>query len=183
MAGGVTIPTQQRPTDRTQKGTGRRPRPRRPRYGGHRAPAASSSKDSAAKLQSFLDRIKNPLWQCLRIDDVEPINEPGFFVVLKLCACSQVPSMVLAAVRGDVLAQGGVHHHYVKVPVRIWKTVSEERGWPQREWTIEAFSSRYGVDAEKVRSTETPRSQPSSKDRKRRSRRDRTVKRKELNSS
>lgn len=80
-------------------------------------------------------------WAELRPDEVEPINVPGYLVVLKRCACRAAgPDLIY---QGNMASVFPVHHHYVKVSRKLWRDVSEARGWPQSAYTVEAFIERW----------------------------------------
>ncbi|MEE9127168.1 MAG: hypothetical protein V3U11_08505 [Planctomycetota bacterium] len=95
--------------------------------------------EAEEQLLKHLSRFRGR-WAGLTPQEVEPTNEPGIFVFLRRCGC--------AAARGRIIIHYvengyGVHHHYFRVKVRLWQLVSEERGWPQAGYTLEAFMARW----------------------------------------
>ncbi len=95
--------------------------------------------EAEEQLLKHLSRFQGR-WGGLTPQEVEPTNEPGFFVLLRRCGCAAGQSKVIL----HYVENGpGVHHHYFRVKVRLWQVVSEERGWPQAGYTLEAFTARW----------------------------------------
>lgn len=99
------------------------------------------------QLQKRLSRLRHP-WSGLTVDQVSPINLEGFFVVLRVCTCRLVieePKLMMTIYGAVETMEAGNHYHYLEVPKDLWAAISEERGWSQRDYTVEAFMARWGV--------------------------------------
>ncbi len=92
-------------------------------------------------LQKELDKITTGKWTGLGVEDVEPTNEPGLFVIKRVCRCGVVgpPEEALALCVFGVVGTAGPsrsHYHYLRLDEELWREVSEQRGWSQRSYCL-----------------------------------------------
>ncbi len=66
--------------------------------------------------------------------DVEPSIHAGYVVLYKTCRCYLKTTIYLAG--DDGASANAAHHHLVPVPEKLWRALSEERGWPQDRWRL-----------------------------------------------